>query len=148
MDEAKKEKRPALVWTTQILAAVLFALNAIGILSLLVNLPVLFETAGLELAISLLVRVALGVFLYMVVWGLVEPKEWARPLSIVFAALIPVLLVASRAFRSSPPAFEIADDELLGAAVAESIIVILVVVYPLRMYFSKSVRRFFSESAF
>ena len=153
MDEVspnfKKPKRPALVLVTQVLIALLLSVLGLGISSAGFALPNVLAAGVPVIRVILYFSLQLCVIALLTTLfvGLVRRRRWAWLGSVVFAALLLALLVQSRIWPppSGPfPILPIAPEQQFGAAVGEAIITLLAILYPFRLYFSRTVRAFFA----
>jgi hypothetical protein len=78
-------------------------------------------------------------------FGMAYRRRWAWHGGIVFSVLLLALALWSRAHPVAGPLpeVEIPPEQMLGAAVGELIMTVLLVLYPLRMFYSSKVRAFF-----
>jgi len=134
-------KRPVLIWFTQ--ALLLF------VITLLVFWGIGQLRVGLVIGNSRLVAVALGIaivpssiFLALFI-GLARRRRWAQWGSIAFAVLL-LMLGIWNAFH--PPQYA-SSAEAGGGAIGSLVVIALMVLYPIRLYRSASVREFFREDA-
>jgi len=153
MDEVlanlRKAKRPALVWITQVLIALLLIVLGLGIGSAAFALPNVLAAGApvFRVVVYFSLQLCVIALLATLFIGLVRRRRWAWLGSIVFAALLLALLVQSRIWPppSGPfPILPIAPEQQLGAAVGEAVITLLALLYPFRLYFSRTVRAFFA----
>jgi hypothetical protein len=140
---AKVVRRPFLVWLTQSILGVIILFQAyiLGVIAFSLPKILTSSVSNSDLFYAISLSAAQLVLACMLFIGLVKARKWAWYASVLFAIFIMVCVFYSRA-HPSPQATPIPPNQLLGAAVAEFVITILIVVYPLRMYFSKKVRAF------
>ena len=143
---AVKKKRPFLIWITQALVIIfiliLIAGFGIWIFSFIKAPSPMPAWVFVLISIPKILVIATLVTLFI---GLVRPKRWAWHGSILFAILLLIFSVYSQTLPT-PDAAPIVDGERFGYAIGNLLIIFLHVLYPFRLYFSKSVRAFFSRS--
>ena len=138
-----RPRRPALVWITQLILGfiVLLHLYVLGVMA--ISLPKILASAvsQFDLLYAISFSIAQLVLASILFVGLAKGRKWSWYAGILFAVLVMVFVFYTRAHPSAqtPPT---PANQLLGAAIGEFIVTILIVVYPLRMYFSKKVRSF------
>jgi hypothetical protein len=144
---ADRLRRPLLIWLTQILVFLFASLFALFLISTLVALPQLVDTylsALCAIVASVAIHSLIVAGLVSLLVGLVRRRRWAWTCSIAFAACLPVLVIASRLHPSGPiPILPVPPKQLLGAAAGDLVPMVLLVAYPLALFFSRKVRRFF-----
>ena len=140
-------RRPFLVWVTQLILVAVVLTTLFSLLRIALALPALINSGASvpRLTLALLWPLTMLSAFTTLFIGLVRRKRWAWYCSTAFALLI---LFVTFHGRISPPSgplplLPIAPNQMLGAAVGEAVVTILVVLYPLRMYFSDKVRTFF-----
>ena len=144
-----KPKRPALIWVTQVLIALLLIVLGLGVSSAVFALPNVFAAGVpvIRVVAYFSLQVCVIALLTTLFVGLVRRRRWAWLGSIVFAALLLALLIQSRIWPPSSgpfPILPIAPEQQRGAAVGEAVITLLALLYPFRLYFSRAVRAFFA----
>lgn len=75
-----------------------------------------------------------------ILYGLTCRRRWSWHSAIAFAVLLLAVVVESRMY--STPVFEIKPKQTIGAAVADVVITFPLVLYPVRLFFSRKVRTF------
>jgi hypothetical protein len=132
-----------LIYVTQALLAIAIVLQVYALIMGLLALPRALASSlpwsSLLLAFS--ATSAILVLASMLFHGLARARRWAWHGGVAFAVLLLVMVFYSRANPAVPPS-EIPANQLFGAAIGELLITVLVVLYPIRMYFSKKVRLF------
>lgn len=139
----QKPKRPLLVWFTQFLLLAIVIFFAFRILGALLLLPKAAPSSGnlpdfLTFILSTLIKLGVAAALFL---GLAKAKKWSWYGGIAFAVMLLVVTLYTGA-NPSQDAEQFSPNELGGAAAAQLITTFLVAIYPVRMYFSKGVRRF------
>ena len=142
-------KRPFLIWVTQILVALVCAIFiAISILITFKVIPQLLANgfSAWRIALGSAIQATCITSLVLLFMGLVKRRRWAWYGSIVFALLLLVLFIHSNLYPPDGPIplLPIASNQMLGAVIGEAMITLLVVIYPIRLFFSHKVRAFFS----
>lgn len=149
-DHSPALRRPALVWLTQVLLVVFCLAMAAGALLGMAavlsrsNVPGWRVAVGLAIALS---ELALPAWLF---YGLAYRRRWAWHGGIAFSVLLLVITLWSRAHPAPGPLpqFEIKPNQMLGAAIGELTVTALLVLYPIRMFFSSKVRAFLGVRPF
>jgi len=143
-------KRPVLILVTQLFVGLWIA----GLLFLL--LTDLFKAAPFALAQGFPIwRIFLSIWFFALPLGLlvalfvglVKRRRWTWLGSIAFALLFLALVVALRIWppQGSPlPIFLVAPQQHFGAAIADVTITVLLVLFPICLFFSTKVRAFFN----
>ena len=141
-------KRPPLIWFTQLLVfafALLFLLFLGATLLALPQILAFYRSAPWLIYATLSIQAVLLASLVALSIGLVRRRRWAWPSSVVFAVLLLAFIVASRlrAANGPIPILPIPPEQLFGSAVADVVIFASLVIYPLRLFFSRRVKLFF-----
>jgi hypothetical protein len=132
-----RPRRPILIWITQAVA-------------LLIGVAALFNVARLvlgdiPLAPSTMVRLAiqgaLGALGMVVLVALIRPESWARWPTLIFVICISGLVYLGT-YNDAQVLFH-SPGERLGAGIFGMVLLLVFFLYPLRLYSSKAVRRFF-----
>jgi hypothetical protein len=141
-------RRPPLIWFTQLLVILFATLFLFFIVATFFALPQLLATyrnaPGLIYAAASVQAILLAGLITLSL-GLVRRRRWAWWGSIVFAVLLLALVVASRLRPEGEPIpiLPIPPQQLFGAAVGDVVLFVALVAYPLRLFFSRTVRIFF-----
>lgn len=142
---------PLLVWFTLLLVFVFSVFLIFSLVVHLLTVPTLIARGASlwQIAAVLAIQILLVSALVALFFGLVKRRHWAWPSSIVFATMVLALFFVSRIWpvNGPLPILSIAPEQMLGAAIGEIVITILIVLYPLRLYFSRKVRAFFGVLA-
>ena len=143
---SNKPKRPPIIWFTQILLALVLSLAFYLLL-----FELLFFRHFLSLGVppwrlftGLSVDVVLVGFASALFFGIDHRRRWAWRGSILFASILFACFMASCIWPTNGPLpmLPIAPNELLGTVVGEIAVTILLLAYPLRLFFSSRVREF------
>ena len=136
-----RPSRPILVITTQVLLGLVILLQIYAVITGMIALARGSSVSPGQVVLAYsATALVLGLAVILSV-GLARARRWAWHGSVLFALLVLVLVFYSRAHPSVPRS-GIPDDQLLGAAAAELMVTLLVVLYPIRVYFSKKFRAF------
>lgn len=141
-------KRPIIILFTQMLVFIFAALFLLFLTATLLAPPHLQETyrgAPWLVYASTSIHALLLVALATLSVGLVRRRRWAWWGSIIFAALLLALIVASRLRPAGQPIpiLPIPPQQLFGAVIGDVVIFSALVAYPPRLFLSRSVRLFF-----
>jgi len=143
---AKKPSRPFLVWVTQVLLVFLLIPQTIGLVGSVLLIPRIMASPlpGWQIALLFLANVSFVILATALFIGLVKARRWAWHGSVVFAILFMVFVFYTRAYPATGPIpqIPIPSNQLLGAAIGELLVTVLVILYPFRMFYSRRVRAF------
>ena len=140
-------KRPLLVWFTQLLVLFLAAVFALFLTSVGVAFQQLSAkgVAMRSILIEVGVHVVLLVFFVALFIGQVRRSRWAWAGSVLFAAGVVGLVIRYRFWPSGEPMpiLPMIPSPPGGPGPADIVVAVLLLVYPLRLFFSRDVRQFF-----